>query len=119
LQLNSVNANLITSSTPSQGVTSEILKEQVTGARASSNNRLSGTPWQINSQVPGSYLRRELRLNRSVTKSLDTALDRGLVSMRGYDRCLRLAWSIADLDGRTSPTASDLALATFYRGVTL
>jgi len=119
LQLNAVNANLITSGIPSQGVTSEILKEQVTVARASSNNRLSETPWQINSQVPGSYLRRELRLNRSVTKSLDTALDRGLVSMRGYDRCLRLAWSIADLDGRTSPTASDLALATFYRGVTL
>ena len=119
LQLNAVNAKLITSGEAKAGVTSKALKEQVTAARKASTERLAKTPWQINSQVPGSFLRRELRLGREVTRNLDAALDRGLVSMRGYDRCLRLAWSLADLEGRISPNSEDLALATFYRGVSL
>ncbi len=117
LQLSAVNAKLITTSQTKVGVTSKDLKDQVTRARNSATERLAKTPWQINSQVPGAYLRRELRLGREVTRQLDTALDRGLVSMRGYDRCLRLAWSIADIEGRPSPNSEDLALATFYRGV--
>ena len=34
---------------------------------------------------------------------LRTALDRGELSIRGVDRTLRVAWTLADLAGRTSP----------------
>jgi magnesium chelatase family protein len=37
------------------------------------------------------------------TKGLTKAVDRGLLSARGFDRVLRLAWTIADLDGRDRP----------------
>jgi magnesium chelatase family protein len=35
--------------------------------------------------------------------------------MRGADRCLRVAWSLADLAGRTSPVLSDVATALSFR----
>ena len=84
-----------------------------------SAERLTKTPWTLNSEVAGSYLRRELRLARATTKNLDNALDRQIISMRGYDRSLRLAWSIADFHGKASPTAEDVAWAAYLRGTEL
>ena len=116
IQLNPVNAALVTAQHPSAGERSSDLQLQVTQARAASSERLKGTPWSLNSEVAGSYLRRELRLSKSITKQLDYALDQRLISMRGYDRCLKLAWSIADLTGRNTPNLEDISLAAFYRG---
>jgi magnesium chelatase family protein len=73
----------------------------------------------LNSEVAGSYLRRELRLGRPITRQLDIALDRQVISMRGYDRSLRLAWSIADFEGRTIPSADDVSMAAYLRGTEL
>jgi magnesium chelatase family protein len=36
-------------------------------------------------------------------RPLRTALERGLLSIRGADRTLRVAWTLSDLAGRTSP----------------
>jgi magnesium chelatase family protein len=47
---------------------------------------------------------------------LDKALDKGSLSMRGYDRCLRMAWSNADLVGREFVTDEDVAKAAMLRG---
>ena len=46
---------------------------------------------------------------------LDRALDLGQVTVRGYDRVLRLAWTSADLNGRSTPNAVDVGLALMYR----
>ena len=35
-------------------------------------------------------------------------LDSGSLSARGFDRVLRLAWTIADLDGRDRPDGDDV-----------
>jgi magnesium chelatase family protein len=35
--------------------------------------------------------------------------------MRGYDRVLRLAWTIADVDGAARPTAEHIGRALFLR----
>jgi magnesium chelatase family protein len=42
---------------------------------------------------------------------LHGALDKGVLSARGYDRCLRLAWTVADLDGRERPSEGDVCEA--------
>lgn len=115
MELNSVNASTALGSGSITETSAEIAT-QVRIARQRTKNRLANTPWQLNSQVPGTYLRNQLRLKESVTKQLDLSLNRGLVSMRGYDRILRLAWSVADLAGSKIPTQEDLALAMFYRG---
>jgi magnesium chelatase family protein len=46
---------------------------------------------------------------------LRTALDRGLMSIRGFDRTLRVAWTLADLAGRTSPGRDEVATALSFR----
>ena len=37
------------------------------------------------------------------------------LSLRGVDRVLRMAWTIADLAGRTAPTVSDVGNALLLR----
>lgn len=92
------------------------LREAVNSARIAAATRLAGTPWRINAQVPGTYLRKHLSLQNDSMAKLNSALDSGRISMRGFDRCLRLAWTICDLAGREKPTTDDVAKAIFLRG---
>ncbi len=46
---------------------------------------------------------------------LRTALDRGVLSIRGVDRTLRVAWTLADLAGRTSPGMEEVSTALSFR----
>ena len=100
----------------SQMIDSAKARHQIIDARAAAAERLAGTPWNLNSQVSASYLKSALKLGSSVTTPLDAELLRGRVSMRGYDRCLKLAWTIADLAGHLSPTQSDVQQAIAFRG---
>ena len=98
------------------GRSSSEIRARVELARSQARKRLAGTPWQSNAQVPGAYLRKQLMPKSTVTRSLDQALERGLIGMRGYDRCLRLAWTSADLDARQSVLEEDIAKAVLLRG---
>ena len=52
-------------------------------------------------------------------RPLDAALHRGALTLRGYDRVLRIAWTLADIAGRTTPTTHDIGRALFMKkGVT-
>ena len=42
-------------------------------------------------------------------------LERGLLTARGLDRVLRVAWTVADLAGHDRPDATDVALALQLR----
>lgn len=95
---------------------SATLRRSVVAARELAADRLRSSPWRTNSQVPGVFLRRELKIATQVTAKLDAALARGAISMRGYDRCLRLAWTSADLAGRTTPEVIDIERAVALRG---
>jgi magnesium chelatase family protein len=88
---------------------------RVLAARAAQRARLAGTPWRYNAQVAGRWLRRAARLDAAVTQDLDAAMAKGLLSMRGYDRLLRLAWTEADLAGRDRPVRDDVGRALLLR----
>ena len=97
-------------------MTSADARARVAAARSAAAERLAGTPWALNSQVPGSWLRGPgVRLGPSVTASLDRALERGGITMRGYDRVLRVAWSIADLAGSGRPDEDHVGQALYLR----
>ncbi|MER7071242.1 YifB family Mg chelatase-like AAA ATPase [Terrabacter sp. NPDC000476] len=71
-----------------------------------------------NADVPGSVLRgRPWRLPPGATATLDRSLETGALSLRGYDRTLRCAWTIADLTGLVRPDREqvDLALSLRHR----
>jgi magnesium chelatase family protein len=97
------------------GESSAVVAARVAEARQAQSQRLSGWGCATNSEVRGRVLRNELRLPRTVTAALDRALDRNLVSARGWDRVLRVAWTIADLGGHSAPDADDVSLALGFR----
>jgi magnesium chelatase family protein len=109
-------ATLSGSSSASQ--TSEQIRARVEQAREISRKRLIETPWKANSEISGAYLRKHLRPPASATAPLDEAVTRGLISMRAYDRCLRVAWTICDLNQRNQVSRDDVLRALSLRGHT-
>ena len=102
--------------TTSAVVTSEAIRHRVVEARAVAAERLVATPWTRNSEVTGSWLRTgPRRLPHAATAALDRAFERGAITMRGFDRTLRLAWTLADLDTAEAPTAHHVGAALFLR----
>ena len=98
------------------GETSAEVARRVAAARARQAERWAGTGFRLNAHVPGPvYRRAPLLLPRGETRSLDAALDRGGLSMRGYDRCLKLAWTLTDLRGGDRPGADDIGMALSMR----
>ncbi len=88
---------------------------RVEQARAAAAARLSAWGRRLNSDVPGAVLREGLRLPRTALASAELALDRGLLSVRGFDRVLRVAWTLADLAGMSSPSAAEVDAAVGLR----
>ena len=88
---------------------------RVHAARSRQRERLGSFGMETNSQVPGRVLRGELRLPSATTKILDTSLERGILTARGYDRVLRLAWTLADLGHRAQPHSDDIGQALGLR----
>jgi magnesium chelatase family protein len=60
-------------------------------------------------------VRRSWRPERREAELLDRAVRSGRLTGRGYDRVLRLALTAADLGGRDTPSAADLAMALALR----
>lgn len=88
----------------------------VSEARARSMARLAETAWTTNGQVPGPWLRAGAQaLSRSVTEPLDRALEHGSITMRGYDRVLRVAWTLADMEDAGRPERAHIGRALFLR----
>jgi magnesium chelatase family protein len=100
-------AQLMTAGAPAEP--SAAVAERVAKARAAAGARWSAGGWALNAEVPGPQLRRQpWRLPNRDTTALRAALDRGSLSARGFDRVLRLAWTVADLDGRDRPDGGDV-----------
>jgi magnesium chelatase family protein len=95
---------------------SAIAQQSVLQARAAAAERLKPLGIQLNAQLPTQFLRARFHPGKQATHLLDRALSNGTTSMRGYDRCLRLAWTIADLAGATTPTVEHVAFAALLRG---
>ena len=91
---------------------------RVAAARQVQTKRYQAHAWQLNSQAPGSYLRERLKAGSGIEMALRRGLETGALSLRGADRVLRVAWTIADLAGRGGPSDEDcdLAMALRLRG---
>lgn len=91
------------------------VRSRVASARAAAAERWQRHGFATNAEVSGPLLRRKFRLTDAAMKPLRTALERGLLSIRGVDRTLRVAWTLADLAGRTSPGLDEVAAALSFR----
>jgi magnesium chelatase family protein len=95
--------------------TSAVVAARVAQAQARAARRLADTPWRVNADVPGRELRRRWPLPAKVTRPLEQRLGDGAVTMRGADRALRVAWTLADLAGRDRPSVGDVQAAAALR----
>ncbi|WP_187977966.1 YifB family Mg chelatase-like AAA ATPase [Mycetocola sp. JXN-3] len=92
------------------------IRTRIHQARDRARHRLRDTPWTQASEVPGSWLREGPRqITPEALSVLDHSLARGRLSMRGYDRVLRVAWTVADLAEHGVPTADDVSHALDLR----
>lgn len=91
------------------------VRRRVLAARDAAAERWAEYGWRTNAEAPGPALRRTFQLPRSVLAPLDEALDHGWLTARGADRCLRLAWTLADLAGRDRPDGDAMYAAIDLR----
>ncbi|SCE75767.1 magnesium chelatase family protein [Micromonospora coriariae] len=89
---------------------------RVVAARQTAAARWARLGRRLNAEVGGPHLRRPpWRLPARDTAELRGRLDSGSLSARGFDRVIRMAWTIADLDGRDRPDREDVREAIQLR----
>ncbi|WEV59624.1 YifB family Mg chelatase-like AAA ATPase [Bifidobacterium sp. ESL0728] len=81
--------------------TSEQMRLKVTDARHAAQERFVAYHWTCNAQASGTWLR--ANTSKAALSLIDEALENERLSLRGADRALRLAWTLADLVGKSSP----------------
>jgi magnesium chelatase family protein len=100
---------LLTGPTPEA---SSVVKRRVFAARQVALNRNRGRP---NALLPGSAVLAACALDRSATGTLEEFAARYQLSARSVHRLLRVARTMADLDGRASVTKQDVLAAGSLR----
>ncbi|WP_328493700.1 YifB family Mg chelatase-like AAA ATPase [Streptomyces sp. NBC_00414] len=98
-----------------RGESTKTVADRVREARERAASRLADTPWHTNSEVPGRELRSRWHACPGAMDDAERSLERGVLTARGLDRVLRVAWTVADLAGRDRPGAADVTLALQLR----
>ncbi|MBE4774141.1 MULTISPECIES: YifB family Mg chelatase-like AAA ATPase [Streptomyces] len=98
-----------------RGESTVTVADRVRSARERAAERLLGTPWRTNSEVPGRELRSRWHPAPGAMDEAERCLERGVLTARGLDRVLRVAWTIADLVGHDRPDATDVNLGLQLR----
>jgi magnesium chelatase family protein len=88
---------------------------RVADARARQRARLTGTGASCNGDMDGRAVRRHVRLDHAAADVLGQAYVAGALSARGRHRVLRVARTIADLEGNERVTQADVLMALSLR----
>lgn len=94
-------------------LTSNMMRHNVIVARQIARDRFAKQGWDCNAQASGTWLRKYT--SQQAVGLINQALEKHQLSLRGADRALRLAWTLADLYGHTSPNMTDIAQAISLR----
>ncbi|MET3288472.1 UNVERIFIED_CONTAM: magnesium chelatase family protein [Brevibacillus sp. OAP136] len=95
---------------------SATIRKRVEHARAVQTKRFSGRPaYPFNSGMNGKDLRKHAQLNEDGKELLQAAFETLKLSARAYDRILKVARTIADLDNAEQLQAHHVAEAIRYR----
>jgi magnesium chelatase family protein len=90
-------------------------RERVRAARERQRGRLAGSGASCNGEMDTRLVRACVRLDQRAERALGQAYTSGTLSARGRHRVLRVARTIADLDGRADVVESDILLALSLR----
>ncbi len=93
------------------------IRERVNAARARQQERFKGTGILSNARIPTSKLKEYCPLTEGASALLKGAFERMGLSARAYDRLLKVARTIADLDGCNTIDTPHIAEAIQYRSL--
>jgi len=96
---------------------SAAIRERVNAARARQQARFAGTDIVSNARIPTSKLKEFCPLTEAAGTLLKGAFERMGLSARAYDRLLKVARTIADLDGSDVIDTAHIAEAIQYRSL--
>lgn len=99
------------------GLDSAAMRAHVSAARAVQADRYKGRPGMTNAQLAGAALETHCVLDPSGHEFLGTAVRHLGLSARAYTRILRIARTIADLEGAERLAVAHLAEAVNYRSL--
>lgn len=99
------------------GETSAVIRERIMKAREFSQERNGSVGIHNNAQMTSSQIRKFCNMNDDAKKILKAAFDKLGLSARGYDRILRVARTVADLQGSEQITDYHIAQAVNMRSL--
>jgi magnesium chelatase family protein len=102
-------------SKPTDGTSTASMRDQVDRARAVQAERFRGRSVRLNGRMTPRQVREHCRLDADAQGMLATAMNELGLSARAHDRILRVARTVADLEGSERITSDHLAEAVNYR----
>ena len=113
IEVDSVPLSEINQDEPSE--CSAAVAERVARARAVQQERYHGTGTHCNSQLSNADVKKYCMPGTEATRLLNAAVDTLHLSMRAYQRILKVSRTIADLNGDETISSSHVAEAVQYR----
>ncbi len=106
------------SSKSETGETSAVVRERVVKARRVATERMAAEKGiYCNAQMTSAQIRKYCVLDTAAQAVIKSAYERLGMSARGYDRILRVARTIADMEGKDTIGAAHIAEAIQYRSL--
>jgi len=96
---------------------SDEIRNRVVEARRRQLRRFQGEKIYCNAQMSPSHMRRHCRLSVECEQLLESAVARLGLSARAHDRILKVALTIADLEGAESISTTHISEAIQYRSL--
>jgi magnesium chelatase family protein len=102
-------------SASADGTGSSVMRGQVQRARLAQKHRFGGDGHRLNGRMTSRQMRRHCALDAESQELLKTAMDSLGLSARAHDRILRVARTVADLEGAAEVRAAHVSEAINYR----
>jgi magnesium chelatase family protein len=110
VDINSISAQV-------KGEPSSVIRERVNRAREIQNQRFKGTGITCNANITPELMNKYCIRDDKANKKLEFAFEKLGLSVRAYDKLLKVARTSADLEGREVITARNISEAVQYRSL--
>ena len=96
---------------------SEAIRSRVTAARTIQTERFRKTRIHCNAQMGSRHIKKHCTIDAAASRLLESAIDRLGLSARAFNRVLKIARTIADLEDREAIESEHVGEAIQYRSL--
>ncbi len=93
------------------------IRKRVTAARAIQSERFARTKIYCNAQMSNRHIKKHCKIDEASCSLLEAAIDKLGLSARAYNRILKIARTIADLEGEPDIKVDHISEAVQYRNL--